>query len=222
MPVHMVDEESTNLRVYRRAILGTSGEPTGEQHASPWRRGDRDPPARPGRAAAVDEGATRDRSYRYAVRQWSPPVRPSPSDRVELVPNLRRAWLELPLMLLGLALLTTVLTLRGDPAVMVLGADVLVAVVLLALFIGARNLRVFADNEGAGWVDRLGRTGRFPPGTKMRYSRTWGGASQLFIEFVGPNGSRLFSSSARLWDVMQLESLCTRFGIEVETTAIRR
>jgi hypothetical protein len=143
-------------------------------------------------------------------------MRSSPVERVELAPNLAAARREVPVMVLVFTVLTALGIMIGVPTAAVVGLDLAVVLFIVALFIGARNLRVFADGEGAGWVDRLGRPQRFLPGTRMQFLRTLGGTSQLFIAFVAPDGHRLFSSSARAWNLAQLQTLCARAGIEID------
>jgi hypothetical protein len=85
---------------------------------------------------------------------------------------------------------------------------------VLATFLLARNLRVFADKDGAGWIDRLGRPHRFPPGTRATRCRSTGTFPPSIV-FVAPDTRKLFTTPARLWDVEQLEALCARTGIEM-------
>jgi hypothetical protein len=148
-----------------------------------------------------------------------PSVESSPSRRVELSPNHTSAPRELVLFALALSVLSGALIAAHRPIVVVLGIDLVVILLLIGLYVSARNQRVFVDEQGGGWVNRLGRSRRFPPNTTMRCQRTLGGGSQLFIMFLASDGRRLFSSPARVWDMTRLNELCVSAGIEIETPA---
>src|SRR5262245_38839594 len=105
----------------------------------------------------------------HQTRSWSTTISlvgSSLPERVELAPNLGAGRRDLPLTALALILPTAAGLVRRVPLVIVAGGDVVLATLFLALFLGARNLRIFADDGGPGWVDRLGRARRFPPGTR--------------------------------------------------------
>jgi hypothetical protein len=93
--------------------------------------------------------------------------------------------------------------------------DIGIGGLLVADYKSTRNLRLFVDPDGAGWVDRLGRTHRLPKGTSAERSCVPGFryGPQPYLAFFGPDGRMLFRTMADLWGIERLEDFCQRAGI---------
>ena len=136
-------------------------------------------------------------------------------------PKMREALL-LPVALGVLALISITPFLNPQrKSIALVGDGLLLAAIGIRFALTVRNTRVLADRSSIMKVDWLGRVRRWhlsdvPQGLMFSVITLY--STNACIEFIGPDGSKLFAVSGFYWDLNEIAAVCNTVGIPLTGT----